>query len=391
MNHTMTDSATITDRRREEFPTLDDGIYLLSHSLGPVPRAARRSMRTYLDRWRSHTTENAWDSEWWTLQQTLGDEIGRTLGADAGCVSVQPNATIALYVAASCFDFSGGERSKVVTTALDFPSMGYIWDVQRRRGADVVVVPSDGDITIPTERILDAIDERTALVALAYVSYRSSNRLDAPAIIERAHAVGAKVLLDVYQAAGVCDIDAAEWNVDLMVGGSIKWLCGGPACGYLYVRRDLIATLEPSLTGWFAHARPFDFSFGPMSYDATIRRFSNGTTSIPALYSALPGVRLINEVGVAGIAAESCRRTQRIVEHALERGWKLHSPHDVASRGGTVMIESADAPALAARLAERKVFVDFRPSVGIRLSPHFYNTDDEIDEALLTVGELIDD
>lgn len=381
-------TATI-DRRREEFPTLEDGIYLLSHSLGPVPRAADEAMLEYTRSWREHTSADAWDAAWWELSGEVGDRFARLIGAKPGTVQVQPNASLAMSVVASCFDFSQGPRRKVVTTALDFPSMGYIWEGQQKLGADVFVVPSDDDISVSSERILDAIDDQTRLVALSYVSYRSSNRIDAAAIVERAHQVGAKVVLDAYQAVGVCEIDADGWGVDFLIGGTIKWLCGGPACGFLYVRPDLHAELEPRVTGWFAHNRPLDFRHGKMQYDDSIRRFASGTPSIPALYSCLPGLKIIEQVGVPSIAAESRRRTQRVVDLVLERGWTLHCPPAVNQRGGTVMIEVPDPMVFVSRLAARGVFVDCRPGVGIRLSPHFFNTDDEIEQALAILTELM--
>ena len=381
-------TATI-DRRREEFPTLQDGIYLLSHSLGPAPRGADEAMLEYTRMWREHTAADAWDAAWWELSGEVGDRFARLIGAGPGTVQVQPNASLAMSAVASCFDFSQGAKRKVVTTALDFPSMGYIWEGQRELGAEVCVVPSESDISMSTERILDAIDDETCLVAVSYVSYRSSNRIDADAIVKRAHQVGAKVVLDAYQAAGVCEIDADGWRVDFLIGGTIKWLCGGPACGFLYVRPDLHAVLEPRLTGWFAHARPLDFQHGKMQYDASIRRFANGTPSVPALYSCLPGLKIIERVGVESIAAESRRRTQHVVDFALQRGWTLHCPADVNQRGGTVMIDVANPTAFVSRLAARGVFVDCRPGVGIRLSPHFFNTDDEIEQTLSILTELM--
>lgn len=382
--------STTFDRRRDEFPSLSRGIHLLSHSLGPVPESARDSMLDYIRRWQDHAGEDAWASSWWELSTEVGDRIAKFLGGVPGSVQVQPNASVALSSVVSCFDFATGPRRKVVTTALDFPSMGYIWQAQQAEGATVVVVPSDDDITVPAQRICEAIDTETCLVALSHVSYRSSYKVDAEAIIKRAHDVGAKVLLDVYQSVGVVEMDATAWEVDFLIGGSIKWLCGGPACGFLYVRPDLIPELKPRLTGWIAHARPFDFSHDGMAYDDSVRRFSQGTPNIPGLYSALPGLRIIEEVGVAMITAESQRRTQRIVDFAGERGWCLHSPSSVEMRGGTVMIE-VDQPAdMVARLTDRKVFVDCRPGVGLRLSPHFFNTDEDVDEALDILAGLMD-
>src|SRR4030095_3573579 len=214
------------DRRRNEFPTLASGIHLLSHSLGPVPRAARESMLAYCDAWEHHTSEDAWASSWWTLSQRVGDRIAQLLGGSQGSVQIEPNASIALLSVASCFDYRRSKRDKVVTTALDFPSMEYIWEAQKHLGAEIEIVPSEDGIVVPLERICKAIDEKTCLVALSHTSYLSSYRVDARAVTERAHAKGALVLLDVYQSAGAIKLDAAGWEADFMIGGTIKWLCG---------------------------------------------------------------------------------------------------------------------------------------------------------------------
>lgn len=377
------------DRQREKFPTLSTGNYLLSHSLGPVPRSAHDEMLNYLKEWEDQTSEDAWATHWWELSRQVGDRIARLLGGDPGTVQIQPSTTVAMYVVSSCFDFSKELRRKVVTTSLDFPSMGYLWEQQKPLGADVCVVASEDGIVVETERILEAIDEHTALVAMSYVSYRSSARVDVKAIVDRAHKAGAKVVLDVYQSVGVMEMNATDWGVDFMIGGAIKWLCGGPSCGYLYVHPDLISKLEPRFTGWIAHVRPFDFSHQGMEYDHSIRRFSQGTPNIPGMYSCLAGLKIIEDVGVHLIEEESRRRTQRMIEYALEQGWKLNSPQDVDLRGGSVMIYVDDPQVFVEKLAKRKIFVDCRPGVGLRISPHFFNTDDEVEELLCTLAELI--
>ena len=269
--------------------------------------------------------------------------------------------------------------------------MAYVWDAQTRAGARVEVVPTDDGITIPMERILDAIDDETALVALSHVSFRSSYRVDVEAIVERAHRHGALVLLDVYQSAGAIELKAADWEVDFLIGGTIKWLCGGPACGYLYVRPSLQMDLQPRLTGWVAHVAPFDFAAPPMRYTDSVRRFAQGTPGIPALYSVLPGLKIIEDVGVKTVRRESERRTEWMIDFALESGWKVNSPREVNQRGGSVMIYVDDGTAVIKCLNERKVFVDCRPGVGLRMSPHFFNTDEEVREALEILDELIKD
>lgn len=376
------------DRRREEFPSLEAGIHLLSHSLGPMPRRAHGAMNEYLERWERYTEENAWKAAWWDLSAETGGRIARILGAPAGAVHPQPNASVALSVVASCLDFSRGPRRKIVTTALEFPTTEYVWREQERAGARIEIVPSKDGVTTPLERLVEAIDEETALVSFSHVSYRSSHLLEPAPVVERARRAGAMVLLDCYQSAGVLPLDVSGWGVDFAVGGTIKWLCGGPACGYLYVRPDLAPRLRPRLTGWIAHEEPFDFAPGPIRYASGARRFAQGTPPVPALYSCLPGLEIIGEVGPAAIAAESRRRTELMVAFALERGWDLKSPREPERRGGSVMIGVPDPERLEAELARRRVFADWRPGV-IRLSPHFFNTDEEVEEALAILSELI--
>ena len=387
-NGTLTPETQI-NRRREEFPTLASGIHLLSHSLGPVPRATRASMQAYYEAWEHHTSEDAWATSWWEMSAAVGDRIAAILGGDAGSVQVQPNASVALSSVLSCFDFTSTKRNKIVAGALDFPSMRYLLDAQTPIGARVETVSSDDGISIPTERIVEAIDDATALVALSHVSFRSSCRVEVEPIVEKARRHGALVLLDTYQSAGAMELKAREWQVDFLIGGTIKWLCGGPACGYLYVRPDLQRSLQPRLTGWVAHAAPFDFATPPMRYDNSVRRFAQGTPSIPALYSVLPGLQIVDEIGVPTIRAESERRTEWMIEFAVEHGWKVNSPREVNRRGGSVMIYVDDGPGMVTRLTERKVFVDSRPGVGLRMSPHFFNTDEEVKEAMEVLAELI--
>ena len=376
------------DRRREEFPSLDSGIHLLSHSLGPMPGRARESLREYLDRWEGYGRENAWKAQWWDLSSEVGNRIARLLGAAEGSVQVQPNASVAVSAVASCFDFGAGPRRKVVTTALEFPTTEYIWRAQERAGVIVIIVASEDGVVTPVERLLEAIDGETALVVVSHASYRSSFLLDPRPIVTRAHAAGSLVLLDVYQTAGVLPLDVASWGVDFAVGGTIKWLCGGPSCGYLYVRPELLPELSPRLTGWIAHEEPFDFAPGPIRYAKGARRFAQGTPGVAALYSCLPGLDILLSVGAEAIAAESRRRTQWMVENALSRGWSLKSPAEEDRRGGSVMLGAADPERLEAELTRRGVFADWRPGV-VRLSPHFFNTDDEVAKTLEILGELL--
>jgi len=240
---------------------------------------------------------------------------------------------------------------------------------------------------VPVERLVDAIDERTLLVPVSHVLFKSAYVQDVPAIVEKAHRVGAHVVLDVYQSAGVMPLDVTALGVDFAVGGCLKWLCGGPGNGFLYVRPDL-AHLKPKLTGWMAHAEPFAFEPPPLRYADGPYRFLNGTPQVPCLYAAVEGLRIVREVGVERIRRHSEQLTERLLRRIDEAGFRSLTPRDVARRGGTVAVDPPDARDVAHRLLERDFLIDYRPGAGIRVSPHFYNTEDECDEVVAEIASL---
>ena len=300
------------------------------------------------------------------------------------------NVSVATWVVASTLDFTGPRR-KVVYTSMNFPSVRYIWEQYRRRGAEIHVVESDDGVGVDLEKLLDAIDEETLLVPVSHVLFRSAFIQDAEAIVAKAHAVGARVVLDTYQSAGCVPVELERWGVDFAVGGSVKWLCGGPGAGYLYVREDLARTLEPACTGWFAHARPFEFEAGPIVWGEPRHRFDNGTPNIPALYAAKTGVSIIRDVGVGAIRRRSLELTDRLIERADARDFRLTVPRDHAHRGGTVAFDVPHAKQVTKELLERGYVVDWRPRAGIRVSPHFYNTFDECDRCVDAIGDILAD
>jgi kynureninase len=288
-----------------------------------------------------------------------------------------PNVSIVQAVVASCFDFAG-PRNKVVYDDLNFSTVHYVWQGQARRGAEVVVVKSEDGIHPPTEKLLEAIDERTLLVPISHVLFRSSAMYDARRIIERAHAVGAMVLLDVYQSAGTVPLSLAEWGCDLACGGSVKWACGGPGAAYLYVRPDLVDKLQPMATGWFGHAEPFAFDMGPMRYAKDVWRMIGGTMPVPAMYTARAGWETVARLGVERIRAKSLRQTRLLRDLVQARGFTVNTPLDDAARGGTVCFDFEGADVVSRELVRRRFFHDYRPRCGMRVSPHFYTTDDEL-------------
>jgi kynureninase len=299
------------------------------------------------------------------------------------------NVSVCQALILSCFDFAGG-RNRIVYEGLNFPSVMYVYEAHRGLGAEVVTVPSDDGITVPLERYLAAIDERTLLVPLSHVIFKSGYIQDVPAIVRRAHEVGALVVADLYQSAGTVPVDVAAWDVDFATGGSVKWLCGGPGAGYLYVAPRLRPRLRPRLTGWMAHRAPFAFETGAIEYADDASRFLHGTPAVPALYAAQAGYDIVSTAGVEAIRAKSMRQVQLLVERARERGFRPHAPDRPEERGGMVILDVPHGQAVTRELLRREVIVDFRPGAGIRFSPHFYTTDDEIVRALDEARRILD-
>ena len=375
-------------RFRDEFPILERSTYLVSNSLGAMPRATRERLLDYARAW-DELGVRAWASGWWEMPQRVGDDLAPLIGAGAGEVVMIPNVSAGQASVISALDYPAG-RDAIVTTELDFPSVRYVYDqLGARLGARVVSVPSDDDgLTVDTARMLEAIDERTRLVAISHVLFRSAYVMDVRAICARARAVGALVALDGYHAAGVLPVDVRALEVDFYLGGVLKWLCGGPGGAFLYVRPELAATLAPAVTGWQAHARPFAFEM-EMDYAQGIQRWLGGTPSIPALHAAIEGPRLLREAGIAAVRAKSMRQTARLVELADEHGFAVRSPRDAERRGGTVAVDVAHGYEVAQYLLARDIIVDYRPNAGIRIAPHFYTTDDELEIAIAAIDEAL--
>ena len=372
---------------RDEFPILDRTTYLISNSLGAMPRAVYDSMRAYADSWAERGVR-AWEEGWWDMAVGVGDKIAPLIGAAPGEISLHQNVTLTQATISSCFDFRG-PRNKVVMTDLEFPSIQYFYHEQRRLGARVELVPSSDPVRFDLDKFLAAIDETTLLVPISLVLFRSAYIVDARAIIERAHRVGAHVILDAFQAAGTIPFDVRALRTDFAVGGVLKWLCGGPGVAYLYVREDLRTKLRPALTGWSAHSRPFAFETGAIDPREDSFRYLNGTPHIPALYACQPGLDVLNEVGIEAIRAKSMRMTARLFEGAKSRGWRVNTSENPAERAGTVSVECPHAPEVCRELLAREILVDYRPKAGVRLSPHFYNREEECDLALAQMEEIL--
>jgi kynureninase len=372
---------------RGEFPILGRTTYMISNSLGAMPRGVYDSMRAYADSWAERGVR-AWEEGWMDMAVGAGDKIAPLIGAGRGEISLHQNVTLTQAVISSCFDFSG-PRNKVVMTDLEFPSIQYFYHEQRRKGARVELVASPDPVRMDLEKFLAAIDETTLLVPISHVLFRSAYIVDARAIIERAHRMGAHVILDTFQAAGTIPVDVRALGADFAVGGVLKWLCGGPGVAYLYVREDLQAKLKPALTGWIAHQRPFAFETGAIDSRRDSFRYLNGTPHIPALYACQPGLDILNAVGIAAIREKSMRMTARLVDGAKTRGWRVNTPENPAERAGTVSVDCPHAAEVCRELLAREIMVDYRPKAGVRLSPHFYNREEECDFALAQMEEIL--
>ena len=368
---------------RREFPILEKSVYLISHSLGAMPKDTFDRLHEYADIWATRGVR-AWAEGWWEMPVTLGNEVARIIGADPDTVVMHQNVSICQSLILSCLE-PAPKRNKIVYSELNFPSVMYVYEAHSRNNTlRIEVVKSDDGITVPLERMLAAIDEETLLVPFSHVLFKSAFLQNAKAITERAHEVGAMVVLDTYQSAGTVPLSVKDLDVEFATGGSVKWLCGGPGAGYLYVRPDLQTKLEPKTTGWMAHDRPFAFE-PELRYAPNVSRFLHGSPAIPALYAAQSGYRIINEIGVERIREKSTRQTSRLIELAEEAGFTVTSPRDTKQRGGTITIAHPNAAAITSELLSREFIVDYRPGAGIRISPHFYTTDEELE---LVISEL---
>ncbi|MDX6384317.1 MAG: kynureninase [Blastocatellia bacterium] len=371
---------------RPEFPILEKAVYLISHSLGAMPRATYDRLHEYADIWATRGVR-AWAEGWWNMPVTVGNEVARIIGADPETVVMHQNVSICQSLILSCLLPlpETSNRRKIVYSELNFPSVMYVYEAHARaHGLRIETVKSDDGITVPLERMLAAIDEETLLVPISHVLFKSAFLQDAAAITRRAHEVGAMVILDTYQSAGTVPFSVKDLQVDFATGGSVKWLCGGPGAGYLYVRPDLIDRLEPKTTGWMAHEEPFAFA-GELRYAANITRFLHGSPAIPALYAARSGYEVINTIGVEKIREKNMRQTQYLIELAREAGFRVTSPANPEQRGGTIAVWHDHAAAITKELVRREFIVDYRPGAGVRISPHFYTKDEELE---LVIAEM---
>lgn len=374
---------------RAEFPILERTTYLVSNSLGAMPRNVAERLAEYVDQW-AELGVRAWANGWWDMPVRVGDEIAPLIGAGTGEIAMLPNVTIAQTSVLSALDYSQG-RDTIVMTELDFPSVRYVYDeLATRLGARIVVVPSEDGIGIDTQRVIDAIDERTKLVAISHVLFRSAYIMDAAAICRRAKEVGALTSLDAFHSVGVIPVDVKALGCDFLAGGVLKWLCGGPGGAFLYASPEATKSLSPSFTGWQAHQRPFGFE-AEMQYADHAWKWLNGTPSIPSLFAAIEGPRIVRNAGIDRIREKSVRQTSKLIELADARGYRVTAPRDPERRGGTVAFDVPHSYGVAQALLANAVIVDYRPNAGIRVGPHFYTTDDELVRVVEMIDSILED
>lgn len=381
---------------RDEFPILEKSTYLISNSLGAMPKGVYDSLRTYADTWGTLGV-NSWgkphDSNptWWDLNGYIGDKIAPLMSAPENSVLVHQNASIANSILFSALDFSDTKRNKVVITDMDFPSDVYVLRQWLPPHMNLDIVRSSDDISIDIDELLDAIDEQTRLVSISHVLFKSAYIMPMQAIVEKAHQVGAQVVFNGYHSVGIIPVDVTASNVDFYIGGVLKWMCGGPGGVFMYVRPDLLKTLKPKVTGWFAHQSPFSFDLENFTLRDDAYRLMNGTPGIASLYAIQPGVDIITQVGVDNIRQKSIRQTSLLIDLADKAGYEVISPRDTAFRAGTVTVNPPHAYEVSRELIVRQIIIDYRQGAGIRIAPHFYNSDAEIHLTMTTIAEILDD
>lgn len=373
---------------RSRFPILSGTTYLISNSLGAMPRDVYADLREYAETWATRGVR-AWSEGWWTLQSEAADVVAPLVGARPGELTMHTNVTLAQAALISSFDFSGRKR-EVVFSDLEFPSVMYVYRrLAADRGAKVIVKRSGGSAADAQQMVYDAIGEKTRVVPVSHVFFRNGEIQDVREIVRKARRWGATVVLDAYHSVGIVPVDVRDLGVDALTGGVLKWLCGGPGGAFLWVRPSLLKSLRPALTGWVAHRSPF--SFDPeMDYRGDAMKMLTGTPPVPVFYAMKAGPAIVAKAGVGNIRAKSMRQTALIAGAAARYGFPMLSPADPARRGGAVTLSVPHAWQVTRELLRREVIVDYREGSGIRIAPHFYTTDAEVLSALDQIRDILE-
>jgi kynureninase len=373
---------------RAEFPVLEKKAYLISASLGPISRRARSYVDGYLDTWASEgAPDPVWMDHIFPAMGRLKDTFGALVGVERDELAITVNVSLALAAVMSCIDFS--KRRKIILSELDFPTDGHVALAHRARGAEVVFLKSSDGLTVPLEAYRDAIDEDTALVIVNRVLYRTSALMDAKEICRMAREAGAWTIVDDFHGAGIIPVDVHDLGCDFYTTGVLKWLCGGPGLTFLYARRELLPTLEPLVTGWFATREPFSFDLQNLDYHPSARRLEHGTPAAPITFIAQGGLDIISEVGPANTRERQQDLIDYVLSRADEAALPVRSPRDRERRGGMVNIGvGTDAEKVCHALLDRDVCTDFRGD-GIRVSPHFFSNEDDIDRLFDALRDIL--
>ena len=368
---------------RAEFPIFERVTYLNTCSLGALSLRSRRRVEAFLDEWQTRGAP-AWYDIWWEALADLRTRCARLVGADSSEIALHASVSTATAVLASALDYTS--RTKIVTTSLDFPTVAYQWLAKARQGLEVEIVQSPDGVRVPLELIAEAVDDRTALVATSHVYFTTGWTQDLGAIAQIAHDRGALCFVDAYQSAGQIPLDVHESGVDFLCSGGLKWLLGGPGIVFLYVRGDLMSRVEPSVTGWFAHARQFEFDPHRIVWHDDARRFEQGTPALAAVHAQLGGLDVIEEIGVPRIAEVTRNLTEDLIVKARAAGLTPRVASDASERSAIVMIPREDPAAEVRRLADAGIVVDARPG-HVRISPFFYNVPDDHDKAIAVLTQ----
>ena len=361
-----------SEKIRSRFPIFRHKIYLNSCSQGALSDAVENGVAAYISSWHEHGSP--WDL-WVEHYERTRKLFAEFIGADDGEVAIVTSASAGINAVASALDFR--ERTKVVLGEFEFPTMGHVWLAQRKRGANIMFVPPL-DNKLPADSYEHAVDRQTAIVPVTRVCFRNGFRSDLRAIVELAHNQGAWVMLDDYQDCGTRPIDVKAMGIDFYVTGTLKYLLGPPGLAFLYVRRDLINELTPSVSGWFAQSNPFAFDVKHLSLSSTARRFESGSPAIPNVYAAAPGIELLRSTGMAQIAGHITELTGMILNSLASMQIQIKTPAD--SVGPLIVLQAAseeDASAMVAALARQNIVASSRGD-GVRISLHFYNSADDI-------------
>jgi len=373
------------DRWRGEFPGLRKSVYLNTCSLGQLSRRSRAAVRRFLDQWQAHGAA-AWYSDWLKELDQTRREFARLVGAAVDEVAVMPNVSSALAAISSSLDFAAHNR--VVACELDFPTLCHHFLAKEPLGVSTAILSSPDGVHVPLEAFAEAVDERTALLAASRVYYTSGYLQDVAALAEIAHRHGALCLIDDYQGTGQVPIDVKQAGVDFLVTGGLKWLIGGPGVAFLYVRRELIPSLRPTVAGWFGQRCQFDFDPRNMEFRDDAGRFEAGTPAVAALYAARAGLEIINAIGPANLRLRTALLNQDLAGRLQERGYRLRIPADPGRHAGITAVPVENPAGVTRALAQRRIIVDNRPGV-VRVSPYFYNTPEENEAFALALDEAV--